>query len=184
MGDRAPSRSARGFYDHFRTDETAPARQLHVGTRTTAISPDGRDIAAAIQTIHEIGDPEALAASIDNAFPGASLEVTSDGGLFRLHMRQHGILRPLGVTELSDGTLRFILLAAALLAPLMVFNEPEASLHGDLIPALASLIASASQSSQVIVVSHNRNLVATFARRRCRTRRASQGVRRDERHHE
>lgn len=154
------------FYDHFRTDETAPARQLHVGTRTTAISPDGRDIAAAIQTINEIGDAEALAASIDSAFPGASLEVTSDAGLFRLQMRQHGILRPLGVTELSDGTLRFILLAAALLAPrpapLMVFNEPESSLHGDLIPALASLIANASQSSQVIVVSHNRNLVATL----------------------
>lgn len=154
------------FYDHFRTDESAPARQLHVGTRTTAISPDGRDIAAAIQTIFEIGDPEALAAAIDNAFPGASLEVTPSAGLFRLSMRQHGILRPLGVTELSDGTLRFILLAAALLAPrpapLMVFNEPEASLHGDLIPALASLIARASDDSQVVVVSHNRTLVATL----------------------
>jgi predicted ATPase len=154
------------FYDHFRTDETAPARQLHVGTRTTAISPDGKDIAAAIQTINEIGDAAGLATAIDNAFPGASLEITADEGLFRLHMRQHGMLRPLGVSELSDGTLRFILLAAALLsprpAPLMVFNEPEASLHGDLIPALASLIASASEGSQVIVVSHNRNLVATL----------------------
>lgn len=154
------------FYDHFRTDEAAPARQLHVGTRTTAIAPDGRDVAAAIQTIYEIGDPEALAGAIDNAFPGASLEVSASDGLFRLAMRQHGILRPLGVTELSDGTLRFILLAAALLAPrpapLMVFNEPEASLHGDLVPALASLIAAASEISQVIVVSHNRNLVATL----------------------
>jgi predicted ATPase len=154
------------FYDHFRTDETAPARQLHAGTRTTAISPDGRDIAAAIQTINEIGDTEGLAAAIDNAFPGASLDVTADHGLFRLQMNQHGMLRPLGVTELSDGTLRFTLLAAALLAPrpapLMVFNEPEAGLHGDLIPALASLIARASENSQVIVVSHNRNLVATL----------------------
>jgi len=158
--------SAWRFYDHFRTDEAAPSRQLHVGTRTTAISPDGRDVAAAVQTINEIGDPAALAAAIDNAFPGATLEVSSDNGLFRLHMRQHGILRPLGVTELSDGTLRFILLAAALLAPrpapLMVFNEPEASLHSDLIPALSSLIASASENSQVIVVSHNRTLVATL----------------------
>lgn len=154
------------FYDHFRTDEAAPARQLHVGTRTTAISPDGRDVAAAIQTINEIGDPEGLAAAIDNAFPGSSLDVTADDGLFRLQMRQHGMLRPLGVSELSDGTLRFILLAAALLAPrpapLMVFNEPEASLHADLIPALCSLIAAASENSQVIVVSHNRTLVATL----------------------
>src|SRR5262249_15390832 len=48
------------FYDHFRTDESATSRQLHVGTRTTALSADGRDIAAAIQTIYEIGDADAL----------------------------------------------------------------------------------------------------------------------------
>jgi predicted ATPase len=154
------------FYDHFRTDEAAPSRQLHVGTRTTAISPDGRDVAAAIQTIYEIGDSDALDSAIENAFPGARLEVAIEGGLFRLLMRQHGMLRPLGVSELSDGTLRFVLLAAALLAPrsapLMVFNEPEASLHSDLIPALASLIAGASEGSQIIVVSHNRTLVATL----------------------
>jgi predicted ATPase len=156
------------FYDHFRTDESAPSRQLHVGTRTTALSADGRDIAAAVQTIYEIGDAEALSSAVENAFPGACLEVASEGGLFRLLMQQHGMLRPLGVSELSDGTLRFILLAAALLAPrpapLMVFNEPEASLHVDLIPALASLITTASEASQVIVVSHNRSLVATLAR--------------------
>lgn len=154
------------FYDHFRTDEAAPSRLLHVGTRTTALSPDGRDVAAAIQTIYEIGDSHALDAAIENAFPGASLEVAPEGSLFSLQMRQHGMLRPLGVSELSDGTLRFILLSAALLAPraapLLVFNEPEASLHNDLIPALASLIAGASENSQIIVVSHNRTLVAAL----------------------
>ncbi|MEL6955517.1 MAG: AAA family ATPase, partial [Pseudomonadota bacterium] len=68
--------------------------------------------------------------------------------------------------ELSDGTLRFLLLACALLAPrpapLLVLNEPEASLHGALIPALASLIDRARDDSQVIVVSHNRALVTSL----------------------
>lgn len=36
----------------------------------------------------------------------------------------------------------------------MVINEPETSLHPDLLPALANLIVKASQSTQVWVVSH------------------------------
>ena len=59
-------------------------------------------------------------------------------------MRQHGLLRPLKAAELSDGTLRYLLLVAALLTPrppeLLVLNEPETSLHPDLLPALARLI--------------------------------------------
>lgn len=154
------------FYDHFRTDSLAPARQTQIGTRTVSLSADGGDIAAAIATIYEIGDGEALDAAIDHAFQGAKLEIRDEAGGFNLHMHQKGILRPLSVAELSDGTLRFILLAAALLAPrpapLLVFNEPEASLYGELIPALAALISRASQDSQIVVVSHNRSLVSSL----------------------
>ena len=48
------------FYDHFRTDAEAPARQLQIGTYTPVLAHDGRDLAAAIQTIKEIGDTSAL----------------------------------------------------------------------------------------------------------------------------
>lgn len=41
----------------------------------------------------------------------------------------------------------------------MVLNEPETSLHPDLLPALARLIASASERSQIIVVSHAQSLI-------------------------
>jgi predicted ATPase len=73
------------------------------------------------------------------------------------------LLRPLAASELSDGTLRYLLLVAALLSPrppeLMVLNEPESSLHPDLLPALARLIGQASERTQVIVVSHSLVLV-------------------------
>ncbi|HEX6897527.1 MAG TPA: AAA family ATPase, partial [Bryobacteraceae bacterium] len=53
---------------------------------------------------------------------------------------------------------------AVLLTPrpptLMVLNEPETSLHPDLLPALARLIAAASRRTQVIVVSHSSQLAA------------------------
>ena len=88
-------------------------------------------------------------------------------GLFALTMQQHGLLRPLGTGELSDGTLRYLLLVAALLTPrpppLIVLNEPETSLHPSLLPPLARLISSAAQRSLVIVVSHAAELVGALA---------------------
>ena len=68
--------------------------------------------------------------------------------------------------ELSDGTLRYLLLVAALLSPrpptLMILNEPETSLHPDLLPPLARLIAKASKECQIIVVSHAVSLVSAL----------------------
>ena len=44
----------------------------------------------------------------------------------------------------------------------MILNEPETSLHPDLLPSLARLIAQASKRSQMIVVSHAATLVAAL----------------------
>ncbi|MFL6280412.1 MAG: AAA family ATPase [Vicinamibacterales bacterium] len=151
------------FYDHFRTDAAAPARVAQIGTHTPVLSHDGADLAAALQTIREIGDSDALDRAIDDAFPGARVGVTHASGRFDVQMQQHGLLRPLGAAELSDGTLRYLLWMAALLTPrppgLLVLNEPETSLHPDLLPALGRLIASTAERSQVVVVSHAAALI-------------------------
>ena len=154
------------FYDHFRSDADAPARLPQLATRTQVLSHDGRDLAAAWQTIREIGDARALEAAVEDAFPGASVGVEAVDGRFVLTFSQHGLLRPLSATELSDGTLRYLLWIAALHTPrpppLMVLNEPETSLHPDLLPALARLIAQASRRTQVWVVSHAARLIAAL----------------------
>ena len=154
------------FYDQFRTDLEAPARLPQVGTHTPVLSNDGADLAAALQTILEIGDPESLNESVSDAFPGSSVLVMNVEGRFEVEMRQHGLLRPLKAAELSDGTLRYLLWVAALLTPrppgLLVLNEPETSLHTDLLPALARLIARAAERSQVLVVSHASKLIAAL----------------------
>jgi len=155
------------FYDHFRTDADAPARQPQLGTRTPVLHNDGHDLAAALQTIKEIGDAQALTDAISDAFPGASLDISiGSDGRFALKFSQYGLLRPLSGLELSDGTLRYLLWVAALLTPrpppLMVLNEPETSLHPDLLPALARLIIRASKSTQVWVVSHASILIGAL----------------------
>lgn len=154
------------FYDQFRTDRDAPARQPQVGTRTPVLASNGQDFAAALQTIREIGDEEALQEAIDAAFPGSSVDVNVNDGLFEVIMKQQGLLRPLKAGELSDGTLRYLLLVTALLTPrppdLLVLNEPENSLHPTLLKPLAQLIGHASQHSQIIVVSHAEALVGAL----------------------
>lgn len=154
------------FYDHLRTDADSPIRQPQLGTRTPVLSHHGHDLAAALQTIREIGDAPQLNQAVADAFPGASIEIGQVGNAFTVEFHQHGLLRPLSAAELSDGTLRYLLWIAALLTPrppqLMVLNEPETSLHPDLLPALARLISAASRSTQIWVVSHSARLLAAL----------------------
>lgn len=154
------------FYDHFRSDADAPARAPQLGTRTPVLGHDGADWAAALATIREVGDGAALADAVADAFDGATLQIAAADGRFEVRMRQPGLLRPLQAAELSDGTLRYLLWVAALLTPrpppLLVLNEPETSLHPDLLPALGRLIAHAARDTQVIVVTHASRLIAAL----------------------
>src|SRR5258708_3847671 len=152
------------FYHHFRTDHESRLRHPQVGVRTPVLSHDGRDVAAALQTIIEIGQAEELLEAVRQAFPGASLEIghDDDSGMFAVLMRMPGLKRPLRARELSDGTLRYLCLLAALLSPrppaLLALNEPETSLHPDLLEPLARQLVNASKNSQLWVSTHSEKL--------------------------
>jgi predicted ATPase len=154
------------FYDSFRVDPAAAVRQPQVGTRTDVLSRDGDDLAPAIATILESAWADPFRATVADAFEGGSVDVEVMGGRFELSMIQRGMLRPMAATELSDGTLRFLLLATALLSPrpptLLVLNEPETSLHPDVVPAVGRLIIAAAARCQVVVVTHSAALVAAL----------------------
>lgn len=157
------------FYDSFRTDTEAPARGNCIGTWTPVLAPDGHDLAAALATVTESAWAEPFHRAIDQAFPDTRVGIapTSDGR-FTIEARQPGMLRPLTAAELSDGTLRFLLLAVALLSPnppsLLVLNEPETSLHPQALPILASLIAQVATRTQVLIVSHSPDLIGPLTR--------------------
>ncbi len=117
-------------YDHFRTDIDAPARRRQVGTRTPVLAGDGR---------RSRGRPWPPSGDRHRGRAGRrrgrclsrrlGSNVAVSDGYFEVEMLQHGLLRPLKATELSDGTLRYLLLVAALLSPrppsLMILNEPR-----------------------------------------------------------
>jgi predicted ATPase len=157
------------FYHQFRTDAMSPLRYPQIGVHTNALSHDGSDLSAALETIIEIGDSEALSESIARAFGGAKLSISSSSNetLFSIHLQVPGLLRPLDARDFSDGQLRFLCLCAALLSPrapaLIALNEPETSLHPDLYEPLAQLIARASRDSQIWVTTHSRVLADQIA---------------------
>ena len=152
------------FYHHFRTDAESPLRHPQVGVRTPVLAHDGHDLAAALQTINEVGQSQDLHEAIRQAFPGASLEIEhdEDNGMFAVLLRMPGLRRPLRARELSDGTLRYLCLLAALLSPhppaLLALNEPETSLHPDLLEPLARQLVNAGKYSQLWIVTHSQRL--------------------------
>jgi predicted ATPase len=157
------------FYHQFRTDQDSPLRRPHAGCRTPVLDHEGRHLAAALQTILEIGDRPALSRAVDHAFPGATLKIegpASDQSQphLTLGLQDPDFQRPFQVAELSDGTLQYLCLVAALLSPrppsLIALNEPETSIHPDLIEPLAHLIIKAAEKSQVWVTTHSTALAA------------------------
>lgn len=86
--------------------------------------------------------------------------------LIRLEWQQKGSDFPFQPNQLSDGTLRFICLATALLQPeppaTVVIDEPELGLHPCAISMLADLVKSASERTQVIISTQSPTLLDCF----------------------
>ena len=85
----------------------------------------------------------------------------------KLTWTQKGTDYPFQPYHLSDGAIRFICLATALLQPrppsTIVIDEPELGLHPQAIAILADLIKAASARTQVVVATQSPLLVDQFA---------------------
>lgn len=85
----------------------------------------------------------------------------------RLDWKQKGLNDfPMRPTQLSDGSIRFICLATALLQPnppaTIIIDEPELGLHPAAISILAELIQDASKRTQVIIATQSPALIDNF----------------------
>ena len=83
-----------------------------------------------------------------------------------VRVREKGMSRSMEMWELSDGMLRFLCLATALLnpwpPPLVAIDEPELGLHPGLLPIVAEMIKTAAERTQVIVTTHSPDLLNCF----------------------
>ncbi|WP_243369928.1 AAA family ATPase [Microvirga solisilvae] len=158
------------FFHDFRTDARSSLRQPCLAVTSPTLASDGSNLAAVFATLAHIRqDTVDLDQAFDDAFPGARLVIpepdrfASFGVVFPDYPKR--IFQP---SELSDGTLHFLALAGALLSyrlpPFIALNEPEASLHPDLLEPLARMIVSASRRTQVWLVTHSEPLAEAITR--------------------
>lgn len=86
--------------------------------------------------------------------------------LIRLEWQQKGSPTPLQPYQFSDGTIRFICLATALLQPnpptTIVIDEPELGLHPFALGVLANMLRQASARTQIIVSTQSSSLLDAF----------------------
>ena len=84
----------------------------------------------------------------------------------QLRWQQRNVSTSYGPDQFSDGTLRFLCLAAALLQPnppsTMIFDEPELGLHPSAIELLASMLFTVSQDTQILVSTQSPTLLSRF----------------------
>ncbi|WP_057463613.1 MULTISPECIES: AAA family ATPase [unclassified Pseudovibrio] len=156
------------FYHTFRSDRDSLLRRPSPNVTTPTLSSDGNDLAAVFATLKEIRkDTFYLQEAVDDAFPNSKLIIEANGQDCRFALQTPEIRRPFPSQELSDGTLQYLALLGAMLSyrlpSFIALNEPEASLHPDLLEPLAKVIAKASERSQIWLVTHSEQLADHIA---------------------
>lgn len=157
------------FYHDLRTDPASPMRRPCLAVTSPTLASDGANLAAVFATlVHIRNETTDLDEAIEEAFPKAKLVVpepqrsASFGMVFPDYPQ-----RLFDASELSDGTLRYLSLAGALLGlrlpAFVALNEPEASLHPDLLDPLARLIVRAAERTQIWLVTHSQVLADAIA---------------------
>ena len=128
---------------------------------------DSRNLALVLNQIEHDGGRERLDGLLRRFYPRFErLSTRISGGTVQFYLHERGFGAPIPATRLSDGTIRFVALAAALLAhdppPLLCIEEPELGLHPDALPLLGELLVEASARTQLIVTTHSDALVSAL----------------------
>ena len=155
------------FYSFLDVQPRSVVRLPQSLTPTIRPGPNGENLFSALYNLR--ASHESLYRSLEDVlrtgFPGfRRLEFPVVGsGQVTLGWYQEGVEGPLFPNELSEGTLRFLWLTTVLLspspAPITCIDEPEVSLHPELLKLLAGLLQDASMRGQYIVATHSPELI-------------------------
>lgn len=145
----------------------SPIRQPQNLQETDSPGVDGASLNSLLYRIRD-SKPERfefVEDTIRAAFPSfRRLEIPPAGGRLALAWRDSGFTEPFYAHQLSDGQLRFLALVALLNSPnpptVLLIDEPEDSLHPELLSLLVDLFREASARTQVVVATHSDRLVS------------------------
>jgi predicted ATPase len=162
---------------HFHdTSSTSPMRRSEIVEDNFKLRGDASNIAPFLLHLRETPELNRYYREIVNAvrlvnpfFDEFRLDILQNGEArkVKLSWNQKGSDYPMQPYHLSDGSIRFICLATALLQPnppaIIVIDEPELGLHPEAVAILAELIESASNATQVLIAIQSPSLINYFS---------------------
>ena len=141
----------------------APVKMPQPMKPATLPGPDGGDLVPYLYYLRE-GDRERFEIIIDSLraafqdFEELSFPPVA-AGMLAMTWKDKQFNKPIYMNELSEGTLRFLWLVSLLQSPnlstITMIDEPEVSLHPELLSLLADLMREASKRTQLIVATHS-----------------------------
>jgi predicted ATPase len=163
------------FYPGFDVGRTSNLRSKPAEIKPlTMLSSSGDNLGTVLHellTRHDYrSSAEALRDFLKSAYPSFE-EVSAETSYgappsVLVRLRESGMSRPMELWDISDGMLRFLCLAAALLnpapPPFIALDEPEVGFHPRLLPIVADMIKMASERTQVLVTTHSPELLDRF----------------------
>lgn len=161
------------LYHFHDTSETAPMRRTCSVRDNERLHSDAANLAAFLLRLRDedapvfnlISDTVRLVAPFFKEFHFRPKKAKGDE-IVQLEWRQKNTDFPFHTGQFSDGTLRFIALATALLQPkpptTILIDEPELGLHPFALNTLASLIRQAGEKTQLIVSTQSAPLLNAF----------------------
>jgi predicted ATPase len=155
------------FYHVLNVDPRSPVRLPQAMGPAELPGRNGEDLVSCLFYLRETDRNrfEAIEDSLRAAFPRFErLDFPPvAAGTLALAWRERGFSKPLYMHQLSEGTLRFLWLTTLLQSPgltaLTLLDEPEVSLHPELLSLLADQLREASQRTQIIVATHSDTLI-------------------------
>ena len=161
------------IYQDFQTHRESLVRQLPFARRDTLVAPDGHNLVSVLHTLYTDEDRDfkrdldaAMAAAFGEDFDALVFQPAADDQRIQLRIRWKSLQRGQTTAELSDGTLRFLLLVAVLAnpkpPPLIAIDEPAMGLHPSILPIVAEYAVEASTRSQVILTTHSADFLDAF----------------------
>ena len=151
------------LYRNWQFGPAAPLRKSPNATeRSDFLSENGENLALVLSRFR--GDTRRdFIKSLAQLYEGAeNFQIAVDGGSVSLFIEESGG-RSIPASRLSDGTLRYMALAAILLdpdpPPLVVIEEPELGLHPDVVLGIGEMLIQASERTQLVVTTHSRVLI-------------------------
>ena len=152
----------------YRNWEFGPDASLRQSPRadqpSTFLTERGENLALLLSKLRGESRP-AFVKSLQQIYDGIEdFQVEVGGGRADLFVVERGAgARYIPASRLSDGTLRYMMLAAILLdpepPPLVVIEEPELGLHPDVVLGIGRLLVSASRRMQLVVTTHSQVLL-------------------------